>query len=330
MHLLQKYRYPACHSCKRFGFTLVELLVSIAIIGILAGLLLPAIQHAREAARRMGCQSNLRQLGFAVLTYHDVCAGLPYQGTFVPGNTFSGYSVHTRLLPFVEQNNIHRQVRYDVGFSLQPEIASMRVPLYRCPSDPNRRTRIEAGIEFYPTNYGFSIGSWLGIDQLTGESGDGAFGVNVSHPLSAFTDGLSHTLCAAETKSFQATLVDGGQPVGPDAPIPDSPDEIASFGGRFDIDWGHTQWVSGRTLQSGVTTTFSPNTVVKYLVGEKVEDVDFSSAKLGPGTNRQGYRVVTSRSYHLGGANGLLLDGSVQTFSSSMDQTLWRALGTRQ
>ncbi len=313
----------------RAAFTLVELIVSMAIIGVLAGLLLPAIQQAREAARRMECQSHMRQIGLAVQTYHDVCGGLPYQGTYAPGISFSGYSVHTRLLPFIERNELHRQIRYDVGFSMQPEIARMRVPLYRCPSDPNRRTRMESGVEFYPTNYGFSIGNWLGIDQLTNEPGDGAFCVNITLPLSAFTDGLSNTLCAAEVKSFQTALVDGGQPVGPFAPIPNSPDEIAGFGGRIELEWGHTQWVSGRTLQSGVTTTFAPNTVVRFRVGTTEYDVDFSSARLGPGTNRQGYRIVTARSFHSGGVNGLLLDGSVQTFSESMDQAIWRAFGTR-
>jgi prepilin-type N-terminal cleavage/methylation domain-containing protein/prepilin-type processing-associated H-X9-DG protein len=314
----------------RFGYTLIELLVTIAIVGVLAGLLLPAIQQARESARNIGCRSHLRQLGVAVQTYHDICGGLPYQGTFVPGSTFSGYSVHTRLLPFVEQNNIHRQIRYDVGFATQPEIARMRLPLYRCPSDSNLRTRKDAGVEFYPTNYGFCIGNWLGIDQLTGQTGDGAFGVNTSHRLSAFTDGLSHTLCASEVKSFQPALLDGGNPTGPDAPVPEFPDEIAGLGGRFELDWGHTQWVSGRTLQTGLTTTFAPNTLVRYSFNGRDYDVDFTSARLGPATNRQGYRIVTARSFHNGSVNGLLMDGSVQAFSSSMDQAVWRGFGTRE
>jgi prepilin-type N-terminal cleavage/methylation domain-containing protein len=316
-------------SMKRGGFTVVEILASLVILGILAALLLPAILQAREAARRMQCLSHLRQLGIAVQTYHDVCGGLPYQGTFAPGNSFSGYSVHTRLLAFVERNDIHRQIRYDVGFAAQPEIARLSVSLFRCPSDPNLRARFENGLEFQPSNYGFSIGTWLGIDQSTGEAGDGAFGVNMSYRFSAFTDGLSHTLCASEVKSFQAALVDGGQPVGPDAPVPQSPDEVASFGGNFEIDWGHSQWVSGRTLQTGVTTTFPPNTKVRYRRGANEYDVDFTSARMGPGTNRQGYRIVTARSFHPESVHGLRMDGSVQNYSSSTDQAMWRALGTR-
>jgi Tfp pilus assembly protein PilE len=314
---------------KRVGFTVVEILVTLVILGIVAALLLPAIVQTREAARRMQCLSHLRQVGIAVQTYHDVCGGLPYQGTFAPGNSFSGYSVHARLLAFIERNDIHRQIRYDVGFAAQPEIARLHVALYRCPSDPQRQSRFEHGVEFQPTNYGFSIGTWLGIDQATGEAGDGAFGVNISHRLSAFTDGLSHTLCASEVKSFQAALVDGGQPVGPEAPVPQFPDEVARFGGHLEIDWGHTQWVSGRTLQTGVTTTFPPNTKVRYRRGSREYDVDFTSARMGPGTNRQGYRIVTARSFHAASVHGLRMDGSVLTYSSATDQEVWRALGTR-
>src|SRR6188768_1262079 len=97
------------------GFTLIELLVVIAIIGILLALLLPAVQQAREAARRMQCKNNLKQIGLALHNFHDAFNVLPPQATYVIGSTFSGYSIHTRLLPYIEQGNLHAGVDYTIG-----------------------------------------------------------------------------------------------------------------------------------------------------------------------------------------------------------------------
>lgn len=314
----------------RRAFTLVELLVVIAIIAVLAGLVLPAVQTSREAARRIECSNRLHQIGVGLHSYHQTYNLLPPQGIFTVGSTFSGYSIHARLLPFVEQGNLHATIDYSAGFSVQPAICRLKVPLYRCPSDPFDRTRPDAGVDFYPTNYGFNIGTWLGIDQLTGEAGDGTFGMNQLHGFSAIRDGLSHTLAAAEVKSFVPALLDSGRPIGPDAPPPQTPAEVVAFGGTLDKDYGHTQWVSGRTLQSGMTTTFPPNTRVKYLSHGTEYDVDFTSARLGPHTNRQGYRVVTARSYHPGGVNAVFLDGSVRFEANGMARDVWRAKGTRE
>lgn len=311
------------------GITLIELLVVVTVIGILAGLLLPAVQAAREASRRAQCSGHMKQIALALHNYHNTYRCLPPQGTFTVGSTFSGFSIHARLLPFIELGNLHAQIDYSAGFASQPVICRTKVPLYRCPSDPSDRTRMDNGVAFYPTNYGFSIGTWLGIDQLTGSSGDGTFGINQYYAFTSITDGLSNTLAAAEVKTFGPALLDGGRPVGPDAPPPDSPNQIAVFGGSFDRDYCHTQWVSGRTLQSGLTTTFSPNTVVATVAAGIRHDVDFTSARLGPNTNRQGYRVVTARSFHTSGVNAMLLDGAVRFVSSAIPQAEWRALGTR-
>jgi prepilin-type N-terminal cleavage/methylation domain-containing protein/prepilin-type processing-associated H-X9-DG protein len=314
---------------QRQGFSLIELLVVVAIIATLIGLLLPAVQKVRETALRLQCGNHLKQIGLALHSYHDENGGLPPQGTFAVGSTFSGYSIHTRILPYIEGGNLYAQVNFAVGFAAQPDICRTRVALYRCPSDTNERPRPDGGVEFYPTNYGFSIGTWLAIDQLTGQAGDGAFGMNLTHHLSTIGDGTSTTLAAAEVKTFIPALLDGGQPVGPDAPPPTTPVQVASYGGTFDPDYCHTQWVSGRTLQSGLTTTFPPNTRVPYTNGGLLYDIDFTSSRFGPNTNRQTYRIVTARSHHNGGVNALMLDGSVRFVNSTIAPATWRALGTR-
>jgi prepilin-type processing-associated H-X9-DG protein len=232
-------------------------------------------------------------------------------------------------LPFVEEGAVYQGVDFNVGFAAQPAICKTKIGLYTCPSDTDDMTRVDAGVEFARTSYGFSIGNWLGFDVPTATCGDGPFGINFRPKSANITDGLSHTIGAAEVKSFTACLLDGGNPPGPNAPVPSTPAEVVAYGGTFDPDWGHTQWVAGRTLQSGITTTFPPNTLVPYSNAGKTYDVDFTSSRFGVGNNPQTYRVVTARSYHPGGVNTMLLDGSVRFVSDSVSQKIWRAYGTR-
>ena len=110
--------------CKRTGFTLVELLVVIAIIGILVALLLPAVQAAREAARRMSCGNNLKQYGVAIHNYHDTYKCLPPSGdwTAMPGDSQTlwnnpSLSWQARILPFAEQQAMYDQIKMNVSFS---------------------------------------------------------------------------------------------------------------------------------------------------------------------------------------------------------------------
>jgi prepilin-type N-terminal cleavage/methylation domain-containing protein len=315
---------------QRKAFTLIELLVVIAIVGVLVGLLMPAVQAAREAARRMSCSNNLKQIGLAIQQFHDAHRALPPQATYKIGSTFSGYSAHARILPYLEQGNLFSRVNFSAGYASQPEICRTRIPTYLCPSEPNDRTRFDSGVEFAPTNYGISIGTWLGLDQQTGQGGDGAFGYNTTYGFEAITDGLSNTLCAAEVKTFTPALLDGGNPSAPFTPPPMTPDEVVAFGGTFDPDYCHTQWVTGRTLQSGLTTTFPPNTRIPYVFGGKTYDVDFTSARVSPTAPRHGYRVVNSRSHHTSGVNALIMDGSVHFISNFIQQHVWRSLGTRE
>src|SRR5262245_1830742 len=142
----------------RRGFTLIELLVVIAIIAVLVALLLPAVQQAREAARRSQCKNNLKQVGVALHNYLDVFAGFP-PVTVVPANqTFEPWSGQARLLPYIEQANLSNLIDWSVSseFTSNPVVCRTRVPIYMCPSEVNDRARPTATLTHYPINYCFN------------------------------------------------------------------------------------------------------------------------------------------------------------------------------
>jgi prepilin-type N-terminal cleavage/methylation domain-containing protein/prepilin-type processing-associated H-X9-DG protein len=313
------------------GFTLIELLVVIAIIAVLMALLLPAIQAAREAARRIQCTNNLKQLGLALHNYESTHAMLPPAGCFNPGllAPMPSYSVQSRLLPFVEQTSLHNALNYDIPFAIQGTVSQMRVAMLVCPSEVNDKPNVTPTITYYPLNYGICTGTWLVWDPVTRDFGDGAFGINANIRLADVRDGLSNTISFSEVKAYQPALHDGGQPTGVGVPPPTSPNELGRYPGTFDVTWSHTQWVSGHILHSGMSSGFPPNTVIPYVNSGQQYDIDFTSSRLGTSDTLQTYLVVTSRSYHPGGVNTLKLDGSVRFSKSTISKATWRALGTR-
>jgi prepilin-type N-terminal cleavage/methylation domain-containing protein len=130
---------------RRRGFTLIELLVVIAIIGVLVGLLLPAVQKVREAANRMACQNNLKQMGLAEHNYHDSFGKFTCSWDYEPANgttrtTAVAHSWCAFLLPYLEQDNIYKQYNFNGVDTVLPNSALVQVPLkiFQCPSSPNR------------------------------------------------------------------------------------------------------------------------------------------------------------------------------------------------
>jgi prepilin-type N-terminal cleavage/methylation domain-containing protein/prepilin-type processing-associated H-X9-DG protein len=313
---------------RRVGFTLIELLVVIAIIAILIGLLLPAVQKVRGAAARLKCQNNLKQIGLALQNHEGSLGHFPPLGDYSQAGGTVYWSVHTRLLPFVEQENLQRLIDFTRPINQQPQVARVRVPHLLCPSEINDRERPD-GPTFvhYPLNYAANTGVWH-LFQPPNGVGTGVFLVNRPLRIAEITDGLSNTLGMAEVKAFTPYLRDGGNPAGL-APIPNTPADVASFGGEFKVDSGHTEWVDARVHQTGFTTTFPPNTRVPFTSGGVNYDIDFNSLREGRSTTLPTYAVVTSRSHHSGGVNALLMDGSVRFVTNSITTANWRALGSR-
>ena len=154
-------------------FTLIELLVVIAIIGILVALLLPAIQAAREAGRRASCSNNLRQIGVALHNYHDTHGSFPPGAIHPTGVTSKSWSIHARLLAFLEEENLQDLIDWSAPYSAQGEVTRTRIDAYICPSDPGDRERPDGSITHYPLTYGVNMGTWFVFNPNNQTGGDG-------------------------------------------------------------------------------------------------------------------------------------------------------------
>uniref|UniRef100_UPI003899ABD4 DUF1559 family PulG-like putative transporter n=1 Tax=Stieleria sedimenti TaxID=2976331 RepID=UPI003899ABD4 len=321
---------------RRNAFTLVELLVVIAIIGILVGLLLPAVQAAREAARRMSCTNNMKQMILAVHNYESATKRLPPAWTR-PAMTGDGWSTQARILPYVENVALASAIDFSAGYGAARitvdgesiKVSSFRVPVYLCPSDVNdfERNDDDGNPYHYPLSYGYNAGPWFVFNPNTNQTGPGSFVAGRVSRFRDVLDGLSNTLGFGEVKArtpyYRDVEIDGT------IPTPLEPAEICALGGSFKTDTGHTEWVDGRVHQSGFTTTFSPNRKVICEVSGREFDVDFTNIREGRDTTALTQAAVTSRSYHQGGVNVTMMDGSVRFITDSINLDLWRNLSTR-
>jgi len=309
----------------RTAFTLIELLVVVAIISVLVALLLPAVQQAREAARRTQCKNNLKQIGLALQNYLDVASAFPPSLCIGPGN-FGQWSAQARLLPFLDQANLQNLIDFQAPYQTQTNVPKMRVSTYLCPSEINDRASLRDGIDQYPINYVCNQGVWLVYDPVGGQASLGAFAPNLRLAPQNFTDGMSNTIGFSEVRAFQPN-VKNTTPPGPIPPASTSVIAGLAPSGEFDPIDSHTEWVEGRVHQTGFTTAFGPNTVAAYQTGGTTYDVDYSSAE--ENMSSATYAAVTARSYHTGLVHVLVMDGSVRGMTSSIDLGIWRGLSTR-
>ena len=322
---------PIKSRSRRHAFTLIELLVVIAIIAILIALLLPAVQQAREAARRTQCRNNLKQLGLALHNYLDAFTVFPPSfavspnggGGYLPGGQ---WSAQARVLPYVDQGSMYNTIDFSQSYTPGASPAIDRVPMYLCPSEVQDRPRTSGSVvEYYPLNYAVNMGTWHVFTNATQEQGNGAFAPNSANKPRDFIDGMTNTLCAAEVKAFTPYLRDGD---GASA-TPPAPTGVSVLGGEFKTNSGHTEWVDGRSHQTGFTTTFTPNTFVPHVVGADTYDIDFTNCREAKTCTGPTYAAVTARSYHEGIVLVLLMDGSARAVSENINLQTWRNLGQR-
>jgi prepilin-type N-terminal cleavage/methylation domain-containing protein/prepilin-type processing-associated H-X9-DG protein len=323
----------------RFAFSLVELLVVIAIIGVLVGLLLPAIQAAREAARRMQCQNNLKQTILATHNYSDASRGVPPFSCLPPAGVTGGvWSIQARLLPFMEQQTLRDLIDFKYKYSdttnapNHAKVTRMAIPQYVCPSEVKSEERAPSsptGVTHFPVNYGANLGTWLIFDPVSNRIGSGAFVYNRKLPLKSFIDGTSKTLAFAEVKAYQPN-VKPNSPGGANVAAPATIADVVGYAGGATVSPnGHTEWVDGKAHETGITTAFTPNTRIELTSGGTAYDIDLISKSESADNTQPTYAVVTPRSYHAGGVNVALMDGSVRTATDEIDITIWHALSTR-
>jgi prepilin-type N-terminal cleavage/methylation domain-containing protein len=334
---------------RKRGFTLIELLVVIAIIAILISLLLPAVQQAREAARRTQCKNNLKQLGLALHNYHDVHKKFPFMrgGTAGDAATSNAQSISgvVMLLPFFDQGRLWDDIAtgrnrngaafprggpspWNGGFA--PWRA--QIPGLLCPSD------LQVQGNLGKSNYRFCVGNYLRdnnnrhwIWSWNGSRIDGMFGMFTGNGIDQCVDGTSMTIAMGERcKGIGSSAVGNKEIVSAYALVSGMVGELATQVTdaemcRAVVDPANRQfftadeithttanrWNDGRPFFSGMSTLLPPNS---------------PACQQQQGDWRWGLFTPSSR--HTASANFVLADGSVHSIAGSVDDTVFRALGT--
>lgn len=288
---------------KRRGFTLIELLVVIAIIAVLVALLLPAVQQAREAARRSQCKNNMKQLGLALHNYHDTYLTFPSGRSTEIAGTYAGHTTEVMLMPYLEQVNLYNKLNLNVPFYVSPNFdcpGLQLIPVYLCPSNPVTEgvnwtggTNPCAGAD---PNQDTARTHYEGIaDTGTGryaplslviDNGNGAFYHNSQTRIADIVDGTTNTLLFCE-------IVSNGK-------------------GTFSC----CSWIA---YSDGIGTVNGINAPFRSTPG----GVPPLNADMWGGNAFSG-----PASFHTGGAHFMLGDGSVRFISQSISQATLLALTT--
>jgi len=320
----------------RKAFTLVELLVVIAIIGVLVALLLPAVQFARETARRSSCGNNLKQMTLAMHNFEMIHKGFPtsFKAVVAANGSISGWSAQSQLLPHMEEGSKFNFLNFDIPYSQQVpypgsnpplRVPAMKIPMFVCPSETRAVQKYDATGQpaHFPFNYACNMGTWFVYDPVTNTNGPGAFQHFTHVSNASIGDGRSNTLCFGEVRCYTSGYRNAAIPNCP----PPSMNNVCTYGGTFKADGEHVEWVDGKLHESGFTTPFSPNAKTLCNVGGLDYLCDWINQTETTAFPTSG--AVTARSYHPNGVQASLLDGSVRFFNNSINTNLWQALSTR-
>jgi prepilin-type N-terminal cleavage/methylation domain-containing protein/prepilin-type processing-associated H-X9-DG protein len=303
----------------RPAFTLVELLVVIAIVGVLVALLLPAVQAARESARRTSCSNNLRQIGVAMQNHHSALNVFP-KGR---GNPFPlVFSVHSYLLPYAEEASLQNLIDYSsppltfgsLSGATNALAAETVISFFLCPGD---RGYVPSSA-FGPTNYVANTGTGTISYGHLQTGGDGVFFDGSQISLRQITDGSAHTA------AFSESLLGDNEPSGGTVPMSrelhvlelsggtdTAPTACAAGVGTWSSIRG-AKWINGHYGDTLYNHFYPPNSV-EWDCGNAYHNKALTSA----------------RSMHSGGVQVMFCDGHVEFVRNEIEMTIWRALATR-
>jgi len=345
----------------RHAFTLVELLVVIAIIGILIALLLPAVQAARESARRMQCANNLKQIGLALHNYHDVAGTFPMTTTGAErygdrcGHGF--YSWMALILPYMEQPALYDTINFETsmmdscgsyyGLTISADhrnaaAAATVLPGYLCPSDHYEMTPVLGSAKPAPASYTANVGWPRGCTGIDGTRGplarhNGALGVinpreantwqQASVRIADFQDGTSHTAAVSERLITSAVSYND---------LGNYTESLHSYCGGGGSSKSLPRWVHYCNSVTFPDPTFSVTLGRSWISGwtfigntyMHVMPINGRHCHIYGGEG-DGNNLITPGSRHAGGVNVTLADGSVRLVSETIDRRIWWAMGSR-